>query len=238
MFITNWEGTQDADALNWQPRAFTWHTQNLHAKNLENRFELVGIWGIIHKKCLNLQKEHLYGCRVVFIFRVISWLKWAQAHWKMLLKHLPYIPLPLDMPWECWHKNRKSAGFTRTPRQVSHGGSLTFRRPGKRPVCTQHVHPVYACIQVHQIYYACVDHLIYCQGLLPGAARPAACSEYVGFTARTWDISKHNHLSSWAFLGGNTGTMLKLLDSLWFCTCLQAETLFWDNVNATTLAYF
>lgn len=49
--------------------------------------------------------------------------------------------------------------------------------------------------------------------------------------------SAHNHLFSWDFLGGNTGTILKLLDSLWFCTCLQAGTDFWDKVNAATLAY-
>lgn len=46
-----------------------------------------------------------------------------------------------------------------------------------------------------------------------------------------------NHLFSWDFLGGNTGTMLKFLDSLWICTCLQAETDFGDKVNAATLAY-
>lgn len=49
--------------------------------------------------------------------------------------------------------------------------------------------------------------------------------------------STHNHLLSWDFLGGNMGTILKLLNSLWFCTSLQVETDFWDKVNAATLAY-
>lgn len=45
-----------------------------------------------------------------------------------------------------------------------------------------------------------------------------------------------NHLFSWDFLGGNMGTIPKLLDSLWFCTCLQAERDFWDKVNTATFA--
>lgn len=79
--------------------------------------------------------------------------------------------------------------------------------PGK-PVTVETWHPedlensqfvhsmsiLYAGIQVHRIYYACADHLIYCQGLLPGATRPAARSENVGFTARTQDICEHTQL--------------------------------------------
>lgn len=208
-----------------EPGEQSWTSKNLRYNSQKNR--------------LNLQKDHLYECGVVFIFRVILWLEWAQAQWRMMLKHLPYVPLPLDMPWECWHENRKSAVFTRTPRQVSHGGSLTFRRPGKWPVCAQHVHPVYACIQVHQIYYACVDHLIYCRGLLPGAAGQQHVQNMLDLLhVHGTSASTNNRLSYWAFLGGNTWTILRLLDSLWFCTCLQAETQFWDNINATTLAYF
>lgn len=48
-------------------------------------------------------------------------------------------------------------------------------------------------------------------------------------------VSTHNHLFSWDFLGGNTGTILKLLHSLWFRTRLQTDC--WDKVSAATLAH-
>lgn len=44
--------------------------------------------------------------------------------------------------------------------------------------------PTFRCIR----FIMHVHNLIYCHGLLPGAARPAPCSENVGFTARSWDI--------------------------------------------------
>lgn len=100
------------------------------------------------------------------------------------------MPFPLDVPWKHWYKKRMSAVLPELP-----GKPLTVETWHPEDLeNSQFVHSMsilYAGIQVHRIYYACADHLIYCQGLLPGAARPAACSESVGFTARTQDICEH-----------------------------------------------
>lgn len=102
---------------------------------------------------------------------------------------VPDVPALWDMPWKFWHEKQKSAVLPGLP-----GKPVTAE--AWRPEDLeggQFVHSMsilYACIQVHQIYYACADHLIYCHGLLPGAARPA-CLEHVGFTAHTRDICEH-----------------------------------------------
>lgn len=94
------------------------------------------------------------------------------------------------MPWKHWNKKRMSAVLPELP-----GKPVTVEtwhpEDLENSQCVHSMSILYAGIQVHRIYYACADHLIYCQGLLPGAARPAACSENVGFIARTQDICEH-----------------------------------------------
>lgn len=149
---------------------------------------------------------------------------------------LPHVPLLQDVAWKFWHEEQKSA--------------ILLGLPGK-PVTAEAWHPkdletsqslhsvsiLHACIQVHQIYYARADHLIYYHGLLPDAARPAH-SELVGFTAHTRDICEHTHFSPetseeevqdpYSNFWIHFGSVL-----LW----VSADKDFWDKANAATLAY-
>lgn len=121
---------------------------------------------------------------------IVAWMSTGSLKNYVQALVAPYVPLPLDVPWKCWNKKTMSAVLPELP-----GKPVTVETWHPEDLeNSQFVHSMsilYAGIQVHRIYYACADHLIYCQGLLPGAARPAACSENVGFTARTQDICEH-----------------------------------------------
>lgn len=142
-------------------------------------------------------------------------------------------PLAHALEMLIWKEEVSS--FARTPRQASHGASLTSRRPGKWPVCAQHVHPVSLHSGASDLLCMCIIWFIAMVYYQVQQGQHHAQKMLDLLHVHGTSVSARNHLFSWDFLGGNMGTILKLLDSLWFCTCLQAERDFWDKVNRLLL---
>lgn len=189
------------------------------------------------------QKEHLYGCGVNYIWRrlyfqggILAWISMGtlKSNVQALVSHRSHSP------WTC----SGNADMRRGSQQLCQDSQAsqsqwkpdiqkTWKTASFCTACPSCM-PAFRCIRfimhvqmtwfIAMVYYQVQQGQQHVQNMLD-------LLHVHGTSAST-----HNHLFSWDFLGGNTGTILKLLDSLWFCTCLQAETDFWGKVNTATLA--
>lgn len=220
-----------------------WSCKSIHLTHikptLESRFELVRIRGIIHKLWLKLTERAplwVWGC-LYFQSGIVAWMSTgtlkndAQA----LVSHTSHsrwtCPGNSDMKRGsqqfCWDSQASQPRRKPDIQKTWKTASLCTACPSCMPAfrCIRFIMHVQITWFIAVVYYQVQQGQQHVQNMLDLL--------HIHGTS----VSAHNHLFSWDFLGGNTGTILKLLDSLWFCTCLQAERDFWDKVNAATLVY-